>query len=245
MRNIVTLRDIKKLTVSKSFTDATKIKSTSFHYNGEFFAYSQSSVKEGIKDFNEIKIVRLAPDKLEGFSQVKVQKYGAGLIKFIDYEYLLTTSEYQDDQIRLLNVSSDGIKYVRYFPGHSKEVTSISTHNYLILSGSKDTTVNLFDARNELSIKRLQFESQSSTLAAFHPLGDIFAVAYDDSKIELFDCKKYEQILKFVFDKVDQVKWKGLKFSPCGKYLMVTTNSTSILIIDATSGEELNNFRGE
>ena len=242
----VTLREIKKFRVAETFTDATIIKSMDFHSSGEVFAYSQDSEKDS-ENSKTIAILRLS-DKLEKIFDVKMQKYGAAIIKFIDDENILTTSEMRDDQMRLLNISRNNWKggptYIRYFPGHSKAVTSISSHDNLILSGSLDTTVQLWDQRKEQNIDRINFSTP--TLAAFHPFGELFAVAINNSTIKIFSQKNVsENVNTFEFEAVDSVEWRGLKFSWSGKLLMVTTNSSSILIIDAATGEQLHNFRGK
>jgi WD40 repeat protein len=239
--NRILLRDIEKLRVASSFLETTKIKSTDFETNGELLAYSL------VSDKDEVAVLRLS-EKLEKPMMIKVDKYGAGIVKFIDREHLLTSSERQNDDIRLLSFSpssSGGSSYIRYFHGHTKKVTSLSTSDGIFISGSHDCTVLLWDVRNERSLGRIEFDSP--TLVAFEPYGDVFAVASGDCRIQIYEKMNLKTPLNtFEFAKVPGVEWRGLKFSTySGKYLMVTTNSTSILIIDAATGELLQNFRGE
>lgn len=234
MHSEISLREIKKLRVAQTYCEASRIKSMDFHDNGETFVYSQNS-SGGQK---EVVVLRLS-EKIHK-AIIKVQKYGANICKFIDEEHIVTSSENNEDSLRLLNLTQTN--YIRYFPGHSKAVISLSVSDRLIIASSKDSTVRLWDVRHQESIKRIEFPSPA--LVAFHPLGELFAVAVN-STIEIFSRKDYnESINKFEFDKVDGVEWKGLKFSSSGDLLMVTTNSSSIWIIDAIKGIELHHFRG-
>jgi COMPASS component SWD2 len=236
MNSEVTLRDIRKLRVAQSYCDAKLVKSMDFHYNGEILVYSQNPIDGGVKTI----VVLSLSDKIRRV-KIRAEEFGAGICKFIDEEHIVHTSEKNDDSLRLLDIKH--IHNVRYFPGHSKNVISVSVSGRHIISGSEDSTVHIFEVHMQQSLKRIKFPA--STLVAFHPHGELFAVSYNTT-IEIFTMKDFsESINKFQFEKVEGVDWKGLKFSNDGALLMVTTNSTSILIIDAIKGEELNNFRGE
>jgi COMPASS component SWD2 len=169
-----------------------------------------------------------------------VRKYGVRLTRFLDYEHVIHSSTV-DNTLRLLNITGDG--YLRYFPGHADEVTSIAVSKSLTFaSAAKDSSVRLWDPRTQTRIKMMNFPSLP--LVAFHPTGDVIAVAYKSSIVELFAKNNFDESSnKFEFEKIDGVEWTGIKFSDNGKNLLVTTNSSSILVFDAVLGKEKHNFR--
>lgn len=231
-QNLITLRDIKKLRVAHTTSESSKIKSLSYHHNGEHIIYNTDD-----------KIVILkCNDKVEEFS-ISVKKYGAGLCKFFDINHIVHTSTKVDNDLRLMK--NESREYVRYFEGHTEEVVSVDVAETLIVSGSKDKSVRLWDPRKQLDVRKETFKS--TPLVAFKPNEEgIIAVAYDSSTIEIYSCKNFKETLKkFELGTVADVEWTGIKFSPCGTILMVTTNSTSIVILDADTGQEMNNFRGK
>lgn len=82
-------------------------------------------------------------------------------------------------------------------------------------------------------------------MVAFHPAGDMLAIAYD-CVIEIFSTSNLESsVSKIEFEKIPDVKWTSIKFSPNGKMLMSTTNSSCIMIYDVIVGQELHNLIGE
>lgn len=228
---LVSLEDIKRLSVahqSQTSSKMSRINSMDFHINGELFIYNSSE---------QIFVLQLTEEKV--FDSNYNIKYGAGLCRFVDEFHIVHTSN-KDDIIRLLSLVTKN--YVRYFPGHSKEVNSLSVFETSMASGASDSTFHLWDVRVQKSVKRMEFPSPP--LVAFHPFGAFIVVAHSSSIIEIYDRSNFLQAINtFSFERIEGKNWTGLKFSDNGSMLMVTSNSTSILIISIITGQELHNFR--
>ena len=75
--------------------------------------------------------------------------------------------------------------------GHANHVSGVSTSPNLdiIVSGSWDKTIRLWQARNGKLLRKIDVSTVSSVsvdCVAFSPLGDLIAVGSDDSSIRFF-----------------------------------------------------------
>ena len=233
---MITVKDFKRMRTAYTVSKTTAVRSLDFHYNGEFFLYSNDS---------KITILHLTESKVLS-TIIDLDRHGVGLCKFYGLDLILHSCK--KNYLRLIDHGKQ--EYIRYFPGHSKQVTSIGITSKLIASGSEDTTIRLWDPRKQEHIKIMKFPS--TPLVAFHPysfsvnINHIFAVAYNSSIIEIFTTNNTEKSEnKFEFVRLDGVKWTSLNFSPDGSKLIVTTNSSLIKIIDALSGQEINGLKGK
>jgi COMPASS component SWD2 len=128
------------------------------------------------------------------------------------------------------------------YSGHRDEVTAVSVHDKFVATSSKDRTVRIWDASSRECINNVTFPS--IPLVAYHPFGEFLAVARESSIIEIYEKFNFlRSVNQIKLNKNEMIKWTRLKFSDDGRMLMITTNSSSILVIDLATGEELNNFR--
>lgn len=227
----IRLDDIRKLCVAYTTTELLPVTSVEFLYTGECLLFNTEQ---------DIKYLRLTNERVQ-VQEIAVKKYGAGLSRFYSPQCLVHTSV-KDDVLRLLSIG--GQKYLRYLPGHSATVVSVSVSSDHIASGSRDKSIRLWDPRQSPHIERREFPS--TPLVAFHPSSAVIAVAHSSSTIETYSTKfMTRSIEKAIHDKIDGEEWVSLKFSDNGLMLMVTTNATSIRIFDALTLQELHNFRGK
>lgn len=225
----ITEEDIKKLRTAFTTFENAKIKSLTFHYNGELLAYNTNE---------KIEILKLS-EKVDKFP-ITVKKYGCGFCKFYDEQSLLHTSTDSNENIRFLDLAKEG--YIRYFPGHAKKVLNLEVGDRHIVSSSDDNTIRLWDPRQQEVVKIHQ--GHKAPLIALHTA--VLVVATDSCTIEFFEMPNLDKChKKFVFEKVEGVEWTSIKFSDEGKKLLVTTNSSCLLIFDATRQQELHCWRGE
>lgn len=80
----------------------------------------------------------------------------------------------------------------------------------------------------------------------FDPEGLIFAAGLDSESIRLYDLRTFDKGPFNVF-KLPQDKdfyWTGLKFSPDGKTILISTNGTVIHLVDAFNGNSIQKFTG-
>lgn len=227
----ITEQDIKKLRPAFTANESTQIKSVTFHYNGELLAYNTNE---------KIAILRLG-EKVKKID-IEVKRQGCGFCKFYDDESLLHTSTKENDNIRFLDVATMG--YIRYFPGHAKKVLNIEVSNRNIVSSSEDSTIRLWDPRQQEAVKIHQ--GRKTPLIALHSNETIVAVATESCTIEFFKMPNLVTCLKkYVFEKVEGVEWTSIKFSDDGRKLLVTTNSSCLLVFDATKQQEMHCWRSE
>jgi len=239
----ITAGDLKKFRVAftAEIPDDMKIKSIDFSANG---------MDAMLNTKNIIKFIRLDPEgPRENF--IKVAKYGAGICKFLNpYNRIIHTSTRCDDDIRLYHIKKNG--YDTYFKGHCAEVTGLEVSplwHVNFVSASKDNTVKFWDIRRENYVRSKTFKR--CPIIACHPKDLQVAVAYATDKItyviELYDFRKMEvdkAVSKFYFED-QEFQWKIMKFSKNGKYLMINTNNTLTIVINAETGTTCQRLHGK
>lgn len=158
------------------------------------------------------------------------------MAKFYDGQHFLYTS-LKDNEIRLVNFESGSKKK---FKGHTDEVVSFSVTPTFFFTGSKDETVRKWDPRTPKEVSCLNLPD----VPFVTNFDDKLAVAYNSSIIEIYDVKDLQKHLhRSQYKK--RAEWTGIQFSPDGKMLMITTDSTYILVVDSKTGEEMSELSGE
>lgn len=171
-------------------------------------------------------------------------KYGVDTVHFVQGALTaIHSSTKVDDIIRHLDLKHNS--YIRYFPGHTKKVVSLSVSpdRQSFLSSSLDKTLRLWDVR---SYCRGVMGVNGPPIAAFDPTGSVFAAAINSECIKLYDQKMFEKGPFASFKQFEErgYEWTGLKFSPDGKTIMICTNNSKIRLFDAFNGKLLHTFTG-
>jgi len=178
--------------------------------------------------------------------QVNSKKYGVDLIHFTHApNTAVHTSTKVDDTIRYLSLHDN--KYIRYFPGHTKKVVTLcmSPIDDSFLSGSLDKTIRLWDLRSQNCQGLMHLPGRP--VAAFDPEGLIFAVGVNSESVKLYDLRSFDKGPFNTFKLPQQDKdcdWTGLKFSPDGKLVLVSTSGQIIRVVDAFQGQLLHTLTG-
>jgi len=150
----------------------------------------------------------------------------------------------ENDIIRYLNVEENN--YIRYFRGHNKKVVTLCMNptDDSFLSGSLDKSIRLWDIRSSYCQGFMSLAGRP--VAAFDPEGLIFAVGINSECVKLYDLRSFDKgpFSSFKFTVEKDIEWTGLKFSPDGKTILISTNGSMIRLIDAFNGNSLQTFTG-
>ena len=179
---------------------------------------------------------------------LQAKKYGVDHIKFVHSGTLSAVCSSRNDfdfSLRYWDLYEN--KFVRYFKGHVGDVKSLDVHPYddLFLSSSVDKTSLLWDLRKEKPVGRIP--ARYTPASAFDKQGLIFGVCAGDQKVHLFDSRSFDQgefvyfdVSRYLVDPSHHVS--KLVFSPCGKFILVTTNAGQIFSIDSFKGNLVGSY---
>jgi len=227
---------VRSFAVAKLFRDhKDKINSMDFSTDGSTLI--SSSDDDSIVLYNCLEGVK--------GKQTFSKKYGVDLIRLTHAaNTAVHASTKVDDTIRYLSLHDN--KYIRYFPGHTKKVTCLcmSPADDLFISGSLDRTLRLWDLRSNNCQGLMNLPSRP--VAAFDPEGLIFGVGMEANLIKLYDLRTFDKgpFSTFKLDCEIDCDWTGLKFSPDGRYILITTNGSVIRLIDAYDGHVKHSLKG-
>jgi len=173
------------------------------------------------------------------------KKYGVELIRFTHaHNTAIHSSTKVDDTLRYLSLHDN--KYIRYFPGHTKKVVTLcmSPIDDTFISGSLDKTVRLWDLKSPTCQGMMSLVGRP--VAAFDPEGLIFAAGINSETVKLYDLRSFDKgpFNSFRLPQEKDCDWTGLKFSPDGKTIVISTNGSVLRLIDAFTGSPLFAFGG-
>jgi len=177
------------------------------------------------------------------------KKYGVDLIHYTHAtNTAIHSSTKVDDTIRYLSLHDN--KYIRYFSGHEKKVVTLcmSPIDDKFLSGSLDQTIRLWDLRHPSCLGLMHLSGRP--VANFDPDGLIFAAGINSELVKLYDLRSFEKgpfsNFKVPKDKEKEkdIEWTGLKFSPDGRFILVSSNGSMIKLVDAFNGNLVHTFTG-
>merc|ERR1712198_285934 len=113
------------------------------------------------------------------------------------------------------------------------------------LSGSLDKSIRLWDLRSNHCQGLMKLAGRP--VAAFDPDGLIFAAGINSESVKLYDLRSFDKgpfsSFKLHADS-KEIEWTGLKFSPDGKSILISTNGSVIKLIDSYNGSTLQSFTG-
>lgn len=227
---------VKNFLVAKVFRENTdRINSLDYSANGETLISSSDDDSIIIYDCQSGTPKRTLNSK----------KYGVDLIRYTHAaNTAIHSSTKVDDTIRYLSLHDN--KYIRYFQGHSKKVVTLcmSPVDDTFLSGSLDKTIRLWDLRSPNCQGLMNLPGRP--VAAFDPEGLIFAAGISSESLKLYDLRSFDKgpFATFKMQQDKDCDWTGLKFSPDGKLILISTNGQVIRLIDAFQGTPLQTFMG-
>lgn len=230
---------VRKFATAKAFKDFQgEINSIDFSADGQWLI--ASSDDDSIVIYNSTEGTR----KRQTFSK----KYGVDLIKFAhDPSKAVHASNKINDTIRFLSLPDN--KYICYYNGHEKKVTQIAigsgAHEGNFISASLDQTVRLWDLRSQNCQGLLNTDAKP--FVDIDPECLIFAVTSNCDSVKLYDFRTFDKGPFFTFRvaKLDRdTEWTGVRFSPNGRQLAITTNKSCVYVLDAFTGRLLHTLTG-
>eukprot|EP00088_Acartia_fossae_P067697 TRINITY_DN8477_c0_g5_i1.p1 TRINITY_DN8477_c0_g5~~TRINITY_DN8477_c0_g5_i1.p1 ORF type:complete len:319 (-),score=63.75 TRINITY_DN8477_c0_g5_i1:368-1324(-) len=177
---------------------------------------------------------------------INSKKYGVDLVQFCSHKgQAVHASTKENDIIRYISLAEN--KYIRYFAGHNKKVVTLCMNpsDDTFLSGSLDKTIRLWDLRSNNCQGLMNLSGRP--VAAFDPEGLIFAAGVNSEHVKLYDLRSFDKgpFASFKPDsRPKDCEWTGLKFSPDGKSILISTNGSEIKLIDSFQGNTLQTFSG-
>ncbi|CAH1784535.1 unnamed protein product, partial [Owenia fusiformis] len=227
---------VRNLRVAKLFRENNQpINKIAFSANGELLISSSYDDQIVIYDCQGGKCTR----------NLNSKKYGVDLINFTHTQNTAVHSSTKiDDTIRYLSLHDN--KYIRYFGGHTKKVVSLSMSpiDDTFISGSLDNTIRLWDLRSPNCQGLMHLPGRP--VAAFDPEGLIFAAGINSEMVKLYDLRSYDKgpFASFKMQQDRDCDWTGIKFSPDGKLVLISTSGQIIRLIDSFQGTPLQTFMG-
>jgi COMPASS component SWD2 len=229
----------KRMAMGKVFKDNTAaINSVDFSGDGEYLVTSS--------DDESIRLYSCAKGDKRKTSYSK--KYGVGLVRFTHHSpaVICASKNKWDETLRYLSLHDN--QYIRYFRGHRDKVVCMDMcpKDDTFLSASLDRTVRLWDLRSPVAKGLLNTKEIIRPCAKFDPSGLIFVAATKNKTLKLFDVRAYDKGPFATFNGIydDDAEITAMDISADGKHLLVSTNQSTIYMIDAFDGSREVYFKG-
>ncbi|KAJ3273288.1 WD repeat-containing protein 82 [Terramyces sp. JEL0728] len=226
----LTLELLQSMGASKVFKENTRpINAIDFDDQGGFTLTSS--------DDESMRIYNANSGKLQ--NTVYSKKYGCSLGRFTHRSNnILHCSTKNDDSIRYMSFHDN--KYLSYFKAHTDKVISleVSPQDDTFVSSSIDKTVRFWDLNTPNCAGFINTESAINPLVAFDPSAQVLALGTGNSTIRMYSMKNYGQgpfLSQLLEDTLVAVppQWTRLQFSNDGKYILISTNSNVLYLVDA------------
>lgn len=159
-------------------------------------------------------------------------------LAFLDNQYLVTAS--RDSTLLLWNVNKHG--YLMSYSEHGGDVNSVdicSVNRNVLVSGSVDTAVKVWDIRKKVQCVK-SFEGRETAVSSvrFLPGTELtVAAGHENSSIKLYDLRALSPVAEFkelnTFQNVT-----SLAFSLSGRLLFASYAHNSILVWDVLKEEK-------
>ncbi|CAD5218129.1 unnamed protein product [Bursaphelenchus okinawaensis] len=225
------IRDFKTVREFKDNTD--HINSLNYSSDGKFLATSSND--DSILVYDCSKGCRV--------QTVNSKKYGATFVEFL---FTNETSSYSvvhasskvDNTLKYLR--TDNKQYIRYYNGHTQEVTSVSASKNMpiFMSGSKDKTVKIWSINSSAATNTLEFDS--TPVVAFDNLTITFAVGVGN-KIKMYDVRSKKSF--GAINVPTRLPFSHLLFTPNNKYIIASTFGNDLFCLDAFTGLVKHNWK--
>ncbi len=127
--------------------------------------------------------------------------------------------------------------------GHSGSVLTVdmSTDMQIIVSGSSDKTVKIWDAQTGEMLNSIEAHNKSVYQVEFNPVINQFASCSSDSTIKIWDSESAE-LIKMLDD--NDCKVNAISYHPSGNYLASCGSNSLIYIWDLSTSKKIRTLEG-
>ena len=127
--------------------------------------------------------------------------------------------------------------------GHDREVTStcFSPDGSQVVSGSKDKTVRIWDAKTGKNIQTLNGHADAVTCVCFSPDGSQVVSGSEDKTVRIWDAKTGKNIQNFI---AHDTYITAIDFSPDGEFIATGCNDNSMKIWNSSNGKMVHKLEG-
>jgi len=127
--------------------------------------------------------------------------------------------------------------------GHSGSVLTVdmSTDMQIIVSGSSDKTVKIWDAQTGEMLNSIAAHNKSVYQVEFNPVINQFASCSSDSTIKIWDSESAE-LIKMLDD--NDCKVNAISYHPSGNYLASCGSNSLIYIWDLSTSKKIRTLEG-
>jgi len=229
---VLSSRLVSSITIGKVFEDnLAKINALDFYKDGDLVITSSDD-----SSLNLYSTVTAKKQKV-----VFCKTFGVDLVRFTHHSSAVlcaSKNEFVDESLRYLSLHDN--RYLRYFKGHRDRVVSLcmSPKDDMFISGSLDNTIRLWDLNTSTCQGVLRRKGRPTV--SFDPQGVIFAVATGTNMVKLYDLRSYDKgpFSSFLVNYAP-IEWSSMKFSNNGKYILLSTTTNVIFLLDAFSGDQI------
>lgn len=176
---------------------------------------------------------------------VYAQKHGASIVRMTHSPSAVLVASCNrgwDESIRYLSLHDN--RYMRYFKGHSREVTSLEISPIYdgFLSASKDKTIRFWDLRSNVCQGIINCPGLPTV--AYGPEGLVFALAVMEKgelNVKLYDARGSDKgpfmtcLVKNI--QTSEVVPMSLVFSLCGRYILLPSVNGELHLINSFDGK--------
>eukprot|EP01083_Nonionella_stella_P022904 63311_1 len=183
---------------------------------------------------------------------IECKKYSASCVQFSHHSKSVLLATHNGTNQNEMNSNHNVIRYLSLhdnayigsFYGHTDRITEISV-SYLddtFMSASIDRHIRLWDIRQNGSMAICKVPGRP-TMAQDRE-GLIFAIGTGKNELKLYDRRKYEH---GPFETMNgfpacNYEWCKMEFSPDGKYILISTRTNLLMLVDSFKGTVITQF---
>merc|ERR1711994_849965 len=194
-----------------------------------------------------MRVAKLYKDNTDQITNLHYSNDGMNIISSSADDQIIIYDCEKGAQKFSLNSKKYGVDLIHFTQNKNHAVHASTKENDIIryMSLKEDKYIRLWDLRSNHCQGLMKLAGRP--VAAFDPDGLIFAAGINSESVKLYDLRSFDKgpfsSFKLQADS-KEIEWTGLKFSPDGKSILISTNGSVIKLIDSYNGTNLQTFTG-